>query len=289
MTAEATILCGDAAEMLKTLPAASVQACITSPPYFGLRSYGAGAAEIGQEASPEQFIARLVGVFREVRRVLRDDGTLWIVIGDSYAGSGKGARKNKEGQKEVYVPDPDDSHCKMVKVPAGMKAKDRIGIPHMLAFALRADGWFWRDEIVWAKPNCMPSSQRDRCTSSHEFVFMFSKNPKYHYAIDAIKEPSSEVSAARLNRANNGTSAPGQRAHSGVAGPRKSDKQRGHSRTHTGFNDRWDKMGKAEQCSGMRTKRSVFAVPTLFCKMREDLPIETKQKLVAELLRRSII
>lgn len=178
---------GDALEILKQIPDESVNMCVTSPPYYGLRDYGMDG-QIGLEDSPEAFINRLVGVFREVRRVLRDDGTLWVNIGDSYAGSGKGAWQNKEGQKETYVPDTDSPQVKMPKTWDGIKQKDLIGIPWMLAFALRVDGWYLRQDVIWHKTNPMPESVTDRCTKSHEYLFLLSKSPKYYYDANAIKE-----------------------------------------------------------------------------------------------------
>jgi DNA modification methylase len=159
-----------------------VQTCVTSPPYFGLRDYGHDG-QLGLEQTPEEYITAIVEVFRCVRDVLADDGTLWLNIGDSYAGSGgagnqfgqlqKGLTKYKQGGK------PQDFGC---------KSKDLIGIPWMLAFALRADGWYLRQDIIWHKPNPMPESVRDRCTKAHEYIFLMSKSQKYHYDADAIKE-----------------------------------------------------------------------------------------------------
>ena len=136
-----TVIFADALKGLALLESNSVDTCITSPPYYGLRDYGANG-QIGLESTPAEYIDRLVNVFREVRRVLKPDGTLWVVIADSYAGSGKGAWKNKNGQKEVYVLDPGSAPTKMPKTFEGIKAKDLIGVPWMLAFALRADGWY---------------------------------------------------------------------------------------------------------------------------------------------------
>jgi DNA modification methylase len=185
------ILIGDALEMLKTLPDNTVNTCVTSPPYFGLRDYGVDG-QIGLEQTPEQFIQNLVQVFREVRRTLRDDGTLWVNIGDSYARNGGGveakmktAHKMGVGQKQVYLAGAMQS---INKVPKGLKEKDLIGIPWMLAFALRADGWYLRQDIIWHKPNPMPESVKDRCTKAHEYIFLLSKSPKYYFDSDAIKE-----------------------------------------------------------------------------------------------------
>ena len=176
------ILLGDSIDTLTTLPDRSVDCCVTSPPYYGLRDYGTDG-QIGTEGTPEAYIQRLVEVFREVHRILRNDGTLWVNIGDSYAGSGRGAWANKTAQKETYAPDTAKK-----KTWNGIKAKDLIGIPWMLAFALRADGWYLRQDIVWHKPSCMPESVRDRCTKSHEYVFLLSKSARYYFDASAIKE-----------------------------------------------------------------------------------------------------
>lgn len=172
-----TILQGDALEVLKTLPDCSVNCCVTSPPYYGLRDYGVDG-QIGLEPTPTEFVDRLVGVFREVRRVLTDDGTCWVNMGDSYAGSGKGARSRDDVQKEVYMPKPGGAEASMPKVPCGLKPKDLMGIPWRLAFALQADGWRLRQDIIWSKPNPMPESVRDRCTKAHEYVFLLTKSAR---------------------------------------------------------------------------------------------------------------
>lgn len=183
---------GDCRDVLAMLPDASVHCCVTSPPYFGLRDYGMGA-QIGLEATPEAFIADLVAVFRSVRRVLRDDGTLWVNIGDSYAGGGGGLKpSNIGGQTEKVAFSPS---C---KVTNGLKTKDLIGIPWMLAFALRADGWYLRQDIIWHKPNPMPESVTDRCTKAHEYVFLLSKSARYYYDAEAIAEVVAPASVSRL-------------------------------------------------------------------------------------------
>lgn len=156
--------------------------------------------QIGLEDTPDAYVARLVEVFREVRRVLRDDGTLWLNIADSYAGSCKGAWKNKDAPKETYSPDYESPQLQMARVFPGIKPKDLIGIPWMLAFALRADGWYLRQDIIWAKPNCMPESVRDRCTKSHEYVFLLTKSPRYYYDADAVKETVAASTIERLSQ-----------------------------------------------------------------------------------------
>jgi DNA modification methylase len=165
-----SILHGDCREVLRGLPDASVQVCVTSPPYWGLRDYGV-AGQIGLEPTPELYVEALVGVFREVRRVLRDDGTLWLNLGDSYAQTRTGSWVN--------------SH-------PSLKPKDLSGIPWRVAFALQADGWWLRSDIIWAKPNPMPESVRDRPTKAHEYVFMLSKRDHYCYNAEAIAEPAKD-------------------------------------------------------------------------------------------------
>lgn len=190
------ILVGDVREQLKTLDDNSVNCVVTSPPYWGLRDYGQDN-QIGLEQSPDDYITNMVEVFKEVKRVLREDGTLWLNIGDSYSGSGKGPAGNlgkKHNERHL-------EHKTGGIVPKGTKPKDLVGIPWMLAFALRADGWYLRQDIIWAKPNVMPESVRDRCTKSHEYVFLLTKSPKYYYDHVAIKEPVSDVS---LKRAQSG-------------------------------------------------------------------------------------
>ena len=173
--------------MALCVPDKSVQMCVTSPPYYGLRDYGVDG-QLGLEATPEAYVAAMVEVFREVRRCLKDDGVLWLNIGDSYAAnrsyqvnSTKGGPKHGESQSVGG---------KGSVVPDGLKPKDLIGIPWLLAFALRADGWYLRQDIIWAKPNPMPESVTDRCTKAHEYVFMLSKSQRYYFDSKAMQEPS---------------------------------------------------------------------------------------------------
>lgn len=178
---------GDCLESLRAMPDKSVHCCVTSPPYFGLRDYGVDG-QIGLEPTPEEFVQALVEVFREVRRVLRDDGTLWLNIGDSYnAHPGQRKTTDKAGAKQQSVRGAQAAPSRSVE---GCKPKDLIGIPWMLAFALRADGWYLRQDIIWSKPNPMPESVRDRCTKAHEYVFLLSKSPRYYFDSEAIKEPA---------------------------------------------------------------------------------------------------
>lgn len=172
------ILQGDCAKMLKLLEDKTVDTCVTSPPYYGLRDYGVGG-QIGLEETPEEYIGRLVEVFKEVRRVLKDDGTLWLNIGDSYAGN---VSRTSTGRAGLGL-ERDGIYKR-----TGGKPKDLIGIPWLLAFALRDDGWYLRQDIIWAKPNPMPESVKDRCTKAHEYIFLLSKKAHYYFDYEAIQE-----------------------------------------------------------------------------------------------------
>lgn len=178
------IMVGDCLESLRTLPDGFVNTCVTSPPYYGLRDYGR-AGQIGLEETPAAYVSRLVAVFREVRRVLRDDGTLWLNLGDSYATAAR-IRSETAGSSDGAV--------RRADIPAlrnaadGLKEKDLIGVPWRVAFALQADGWYLRSDIIWHKPNPMPESVTDRPTKAHEYIFLLSKSPRYYYDAAAIKE-----------------------------------------------------------------------------------------------------
>lgn len=180
-----TILIGDCRETLRSLPAKSVHCVVTSPPYFGLRNYGGQERQIGREATPEEFVAAMVAVFREVHRVLRDDGTFWLNLGDSYARNGGSDRQPaKPGQPTRRCADRDQ------RVPGGFKPKDRLMIPARTAIALHADGWYLRDEIVWHKPRTTPAPVTDRTVAAHEMLYCFSKSQRYFYDFLAIEEPA---------------------------------------------------------------------------------------------------
>lgn len=205
------VLFGDCRESLEALAMLGVKAqtCVTSPPYFGLRDYKV-EGQLGLEPTPEEYIANMVEVFRGVKEVLADDGTLWVNIGDSYAGSGKGRNadgSHQEGGKQGTNKGTIEGSLIKTFTP-NCKSKDLIGIPWMLAFALRADGWYLRQDILWQKPNPMPESVKDRCTKSHEYIFLFSKSPKYYFDSEAIKEP------AKWERWGNQTE---NKVHSGTA------------------------------------------------------------------------
>lgn len=188
---------GDALAVMRELPAESVQCCVTSPPYWGLRDYGV-AGQLGLEGTPEEYVAALVAVFREVRRVLHDGGTLWLNLGDSYTSGGRGGgmdgdrgEKQRSNQGALLGPK---------RAPPGLKDKDLVGIPWRVAFALQADGWWLRSDIIWAKPNPMPESVTDRPTKAHEYLFLLSKSARYYYDADAIREPSLPVPVSAINR-----------------------------------------------------------------------------------------
>lgn len=206
MTMRNKLLVGDVRERLKELPDQSVHCCITSPPYWGLRDYGE-AGQIGLEQTPDDYVAELLGVFREVWRVLRDDGTLWLNLGDSYAGSGKG--RNADGSANVDATSKQATSVgtiqgKLMKSSCKeLKPKDLVGIPFRVAFALQADGWYLRQDIIWHKPNPMPESVSDRCTKSHEYIFLLSKSEKYFFDNEAIKEPSSDLGKTKIRFGGN--------------------------------------------------------------------------------------
>ena len=184
------ILHGDCRETLKTLPEGSVNCCVTSPPYFGLRDYGHDG-QIGLEESPDAFVQQMVGVFREVKRVLRDDGTLWLNLGDSYSSfKDQSCRQQTLAGKSRGEPHSGKAANRNGKAMAscGLKNKDLIGIPWRVAFALQADGWYLRQDIIWHKPNPMPESVTDRCTKAHEYIFLLSKSARYFYDAEAIQE-----------------------------------------------------------------------------------------------------
>lgn len=229
------VIKGDAIATLKEIASESVNACVTSPPYYGLRNYGVDG-QIGLEQTPEEYIQKLVQVFREVHRVLNQDGTLWVNIGDSYATSSGGQPPTNTRNSQGHTPK---------KVPAGYKKKDLIGIPWMLAFALREDGWYLRQDIIWQKPNCMPESVKDRCTKSHEYIFLLSKSPKYYFAAEAISEPVAKNTIKRCVQ-NNG---PMPR----FGGSKYGDNTAAESRT---------KSGKEQFPKSRRNKRDVWSVST---------------------------
>ncbi len=250
----------------------SVQTVVTSPPYWGLRDYGV-KRQLGLERTPEEYVERLVGVFREVWRVLRDDGTAWLNLGDSFIATRTGgdaiSRSTLGGGKATQI----EAQRRPNKKAANLKTKDLVGIPWRVAFALQADGWYLRSDIIWHKPNPMPESVTDRPTKSHEYLFLLSKSAKYYYDREEIKEEADPESVALMLRAK-GTQE-GKQEHMMHApqshqrgngtlkfGPLRRDKQRGHGRRHDGFNERWDRMSFDEQRAYGANKRDVWTVAT---------------------------
>ena len=211
-----TILFGDCRETLKEFDE-QARTCITSPPYYGLRDYGGEDKQIGQEQTPDEFIEQLVSVFREVRNVLTDDGTLWVNLGDSYYNyrPGKGQSYPKQSVSKTKQDLPDKCNKRGNKLE-GLKEKDLIGIPWLFAFAMRNDGWYLRQDIIWHKPNPMPESVRDRCTKSHEYIFLFSKNKKYFYDNEAIKEPAKDWGTRDRTNGKYHNEGTGLQPHSGL-------------------------------------------------------------------------
>lgn len=241
----------------------SVDVCVTSPPYYGLRNYG-HAGQIGMESSPQAYVEKMVEVFREVRRVLRPEGTLWLNLGDSYSPgarttqvaptlrtAGKDAASGKQGYLNNFTVRP--------KGDPWSKPKDLLGIPWRVAFALQADGWYLRQDIIWHKPNPMPESVRDRCTKAHEYIFMLSKNAKYYYDADAVAEPVAASTRTRMAQ-DVDAQAGSDRVPGKTNGRMKAvlKKQDGHGRRHAGFNDRY--FGRAQPET--RNRRSVWTVTT---------------------------
>lgn len=313
------VILGDSLELMQQLPEKSAHTCVTSPPYYALRDYSVAPTTwpevtfslfgfpitippqtccLGMESTPMAFIGHMVLIFRGVKRVLRDDGTCWINMGDSYASSGKN-RTEEQASRNSTLAGSTTSQSQILhqqsKIVDGLKPKDMIGIPWMLAFALRDDGWYLRSDVIWAKPNPMPESVQDRPTKAHEYIFLLSKSEKYYYDHHAIKTPPKESSFARWDQAvddqtrsdrvpgkTNGNMKAVGGGQFNIRKKRDEDRavyrQRCHSRRHAGFNDRWDKMSTEEQMSMGANKRTVWSVPTMpfkeahFATFPEDIP-----------------
>ena len=260
------IICGDALTVLNPLESESIQMCCTSPPYFNQRNYGVDG-QIGLEKSPDDYVAKLVEVFREVRRVLKPDATLWLNLGDSYASNSSGGHGATGGREKSTLNGnlPPVGSCPVSKtIPFGLKTKDLIGVPWMAAFALRADGWYLRSEITWCKKAPMPESVTDRPTSATEKIFLLTKSAKYYYNADAVRNPPSEAWAndKRWQTGSTDSNIKNGYEASGAQNPKKLhrmfDKQRGHSRRHAGFNDRWDSMPREEQMANGSNMRNYW-------------------------------
>jgi len=239
---------GDCRDIMRRWASEGVKAqmCVTSPPYFGLRDYG-HPGQIGLEQTPEEYIAAMVEVFRCVRDVLADDGTLWLNIGDSYANNGASGPQGKTGQRASRTYTAEGLGAGRNKtIPDGLKPKDLIGIPWMLAFALRADGWYLRQDIIWHKPNPMPESVRDRCTKAHEYIFLLSKSERYFFDSEAMKEEATK--GPQRMQANPET------ARLRSVGPM--------ARGEEGFNHQYADPDRVWAADGKRNRRSVWTVAT---------------------------
>jgi site-specific DNA-methyltransferase (adenine-specific) len=235
------ILIGDCIESMKALDAESIDTCITSPPYWGLRDYGKDE-QLGLEETPEEYVQNMVEVFREVKRVLKEDGTLWLNLGDTYAGNNSRASNN--GRAGFGNP----REAVVSRIPEGVKQKDLVGIPWRVAFALQADGWYLRQDIIWHKPNPMPESVTDRCTKAHEYIFLLSKSKSYYFDYKAIREPAAydgrkDTKLKGSQKYIDKSIVPGDSEQSFAA--------RGH--------ERWV---EDENGVKVRNKRSVWTVPT---------------------------
>ena len=238
------IYLGDCLDVLQTFPNESINCCITSPPYYGLRDYGV-EGQIGNEDTPEEYVQNLVNVFEEVRRVLKDDGTLWLNLGDSWAGSNQVAGTKNLTAKQAsnhgtnYM--SSDSHKSKISKLNGYKPKDLIGIPWMAAFALREAGWYLRQDIIWAKGNPMPESVKDRCTKSHEYIFLLTKSRKYYFDNESIKEAA-------------------------VTQPKARDKNKEGYQADYPKGDRFSSGERVYGADGKRNKRDVWNVNIKPCK-----------------------
>lgn len=273
-----TIEFGDCRDTMRRWAALGLRAqmCVTSPPYYGLRDYG-HAGQLGLEQTPEEYIAAMLEVFRCVRDVLADDGTLWVNIGDSYASRPNGTIGNTglQGGLPPHVAVRTAHARRSSHIPAGLKHKDLIGIPWMLAFALRADGWYLRQEIIWSKPNPMPESVTDRCTKAHESLFLLSKRPSYHFDHEAIKEPAAPSSLARwaqdLERQAGSLRVPGKTngAMKAVGAPRsrrdsfkRDDSKRAEALPGQAHGTHRAERDESQGDTATRNKRSVWNVAT---------------------------
>ncbi|MCI0443019.1 site-specific DNA-methyltransferase [bacterium] len=265
---------GDALEQLRSLRDESVQCCITSPPYWGLRDYGM-EGQLGLEKTPEEYIEKLVEIFREVRRVLQRTGTLWLNLGDSYASSGSNPTGGHEGNTSTLLGGKDTQiNSRRTIGNHNLKPKDLIGIPWRIAFALQADGWYLRQDIIWSKPNPMPESVRDRCTKSHEYIFLLTNSRKYFYDQEAILERSVYSNEAIYDNGQNGMA--GGRSYKGSGSStrkfrsgnkeRKYGDDRGRPGSHLGGSIPWEgrpsKHGDDIEDVITRNRRSVWNIGT---------------------------
>jgi DNA modification methylase len=269
------IINGDALTELRKLPAESVQCCVTSPPYWGLRDYGV-AGQLGLEPTPQEYVAKLVEIFREVRRVLKPDGVLWLNLGDSYCSQG-GTHDDREdnqpgvgasrawrdgaGRADGIVDERGQRNRNGNTVP-GMKPKDLVGIPWRVAFALQADGWWLRQDIIWSKPNPMPESVTDRCTKAHEYIFLLSKAERYYYDAAAIAEQVTDSTIERLSQPNFENQEGSYRVPGKTNGPMKAVGSLHMRETQRKDGERWRLVDGGVAPRGERNRRSVWEITT---------------------------
>ena len=246
---------GDCLATLRTLPDGAARCCVTSPPYWGLRDYGHDG-QLGLEPTPDAYVAAMVAVFREVRRVLADDGTLWLNLGDSYASGSGGTPRPGSDRADGIVGLVGHRNRNGTPVPDGLKHKDLVGIPWRVAFALQADGWYLRSDIIWAKPNPMPESVTDRPTKAHEYLFLLSKQARYYYNANAIAEAIEPSQRGRIRDDAVGGASHTERGQHSPGGRYKQD---GHGRRHEGFNARYAARVEA---LATRNARTVWTIPT---------------------------
>lgn len=270
MTEKSKIVMGDALSVLHRISDNYIDCCVTSPPYYGLRDYGV-EGQLGLEESPQEYIDKMVEVFREVRRTLRSDGTLWLNIGDSYAGAGGISQPHRDASggignkgtrgRQSYAASAGGFH-RPISTGGEIKRKDLIGIPWQLAFALREDGWYLRQDIVRHKPNAMPESVKDRCTKSHEYIFLLSKSDKYYFDNEAIKEPAVGFDN-RPPAGSRGAATPNTRRRKGNA---KTFRGGGAYTNHQSINNSGEvereSNGNSKNETGLRNRRSVWNVAT---------------------------
>lgn len=264
------ILCGDALEQLRTLPDESVNCCVTSPPYWGLRDYNV-AGQIGLEKTLSDYVANLVAVFSEVRRVLCKDGTLWMNLGDAYNAAGCDSHGTRVGYKQQTNRASANGADRNRPTDETLKPKDLIGIPWVVAFALRADGWYLRQDIIWAKPNPMPESVTDRCTKSHEYIFLLSKSARYFYDAEAISEQSITGDPRRPYTSEGAWQLDGRPIKQRHGGKPRKLKVPGGWDTGSGSHGTIHRNGRTEaqyveaEAITSRNKRSVWTIPTNPC------------------------
>ncbi len=264
-----TVYLGDCRDVLATLPPGSVNCVVTSPPYWGLRDYGV-AGQLGLERTPQEYVAAMVGVFREVRRVLRDDGTLWLNLGDTYAGGGRGGNPDdspfrKQATNHGSVTDATKEPW---PIPVGLKPKDLVGIPWRVAFALQEDGWYLRSDIIWAKTNPMPESVTDRPTKSHEYLFLLTRSSRYHYDAAAIREQATYDRPGADKRFPLGW-ATGPGAHSTLEHNGRGRRERTFARNGAvselvipGQQAAQHRSGRTDEVPDSRNRRSVWSIAT---------------------------